>query len=86
MESSWKNIIVVNMGLTKSNMFEKLYVQGTIRLVVVLYLFFCEKVITYFENNLQATASAADPSSIRRVDGWMDRWIQKAIAPNLSWP
>jgi hypothetical protein len=30
MESSWENIIYVNMGLKKSNMFEKMYVIGTI--------------------------------------------------------
>ena len=29
--------------------------------------------------NLQATASAADPSSTRRGDGWMDRWVSKQV-------
>ena len=50
MESSWKHIIYVNLGLNNFVfLLENMYVLGTIRVRVIRFV--CENVSTYFENN-----------------------------------
>ena len=44
-----------------------------------MLLYFCSILVHLFDN-LQATASAADPSSIRRIDAW----IQSALVSSVS--
>ena len=54
MESSWKHILYVNLGLKKIEDFRKLYVLCTIR-VVWGFSILCEDLSTYFENNFTNT-------------------------------
>ena len=43
MGTSWEHIIFVNMGLKKPNIFEKMYVEGTMRLgFCMILVYFCE--------------------------------------------
>ena len=54
MESSWKNMFYVNLGLKQFKKLEKMCVLGTMYFSTFVrfpFSFFCGNTITYFENH-----------------------------------